>query len=522
MKKIIIIFLLLLFTSCTTNQTTMKESEKQDNTKPMFKNIRQPAVAGQFYLGEANSLKEQINKYLAEAETEKIDGQIKAIMVPHAGYDYSAPVAAYSYKQLEGRQINTAIIISNSHSAYFNGVAVDESDAWQTPLGTVAVDKDLAAKIVQVDEAISFNSKVHANDHTLEVQLPFLQIVIDGNFKIVPILFGNTKDDSYQKLAKALADNLGKNDIVIISTDMSHYPSHEDANRIDQKTLEMIKTADVAKLESHITDIEIQNVPEEQTVICGVDGVKTVMEIYNLLGWDEIRILKYANSGDVAIGDKSSVVGYGAVAFTSPPAHLLSKERGAKEEGVEINLLNKEQQKELLHIAKITVENYVKDKKTPEFTVSDERLQRKEGAFVTLHKDGQLRGCIGQIVPSEKPLWQVVRDMAMVACSEDYRFNPVSEKELDKIDYEVSVLSVPASIDNWQNVELGKHGVIVRKGLRGGVFLPQVAAETGWTREEFLGQLCSQKAGLPSDCYKDKDINLEVFTAQVFSENDIE
>ena len=185
-------------------------------------------------------------------------------------------------------------------------------------------------------------------------------------------------------------------------------------------------------------------------------------------------------------------------------------------------LLNKNQQKELLDIARQTVENYVREGKIPEFEIKDERLKRKEGAFVTLHKGKELRGCIGQIIPSGAPLWKVVRDMAIAACSEDYRFNLVAENELDKIDYEISVLSVPEKIDNWKNIELGKHGVIVEKGSRGGVFLPQVATETGWDLEEFLSQLCSQKAGLNPDCYKnDKDIKLKVFTAQVFSENNI-
>ncbi|MDD5031837.1 MAG: AmmeMemoRadiSam system protein A [Patescibacteria group bacterium] len=184
--------------------------------------------------------------------------------------------------------------------------------------------------------------------------------------------------------------------------------------------------------------------------------------------------------------------------------------------------LNKNQKKELLEIAKKTVESYVREGKIPEFKIKDERLKRKESAFVTLHRDGQLRGCIGQIIPTDKPLWEVVRDMAIAAASEDYRFNSIAESELDKLDYEISVLSVPEEIDNWQNIKLGEHGVIVEKGKRSGVFLPQVATETGWNLEEFLSQLCSQKAGLPSDCYKKTgDVKLKVFTAQVFSEKDI-
>ncbi len=527
MKKALLLFtILFLLTACT------KQADKP--MEPTYQNIRQPAVAGQFYPAEANELKFEIEQYLAQVKDEKIDANIKAIIVPHAGYVYSAPVAACSFKQLQDRKINTAVIICNSHTTYFTGIAIDDNDAWQTPLGLVEVDKELANKLVESDKAIKFNSQVHGPDHTLEVQLPFLQTVISGDppsqelrrasFKIVPILFGNTHDESYKKLAKALADNLGADDIVVISTDMSHYPSYEDANKVDKKTLEMVKTADISKLEEHIAQVESQNIQGEQTVLCGIDGVKTAIEMYNLLDWDRIEILEYANSGDVAIGDKGGVVGYGAVVFVqsqTTPDPSLSKE-GDEISRTTNNVLNSKQKRELLNIAKQTVESFVQDGKVPEFDVSDERLLWKEGAFVTLHKNGELRGCIGQIVPTEKPLWQVVRDMAISACSEDHRFSPVSKKELAEIDYEISVLSAPEKINNWQDIELGKHGVIVRKEFRSGVFLPQVAADTGWSLEEFLSQLCWQKAGLSPDCYKDKEVELKVFTAQVFSQENVE
>ncbi len=180
------------------------------------------------------------------------------------------------------------------------------------------------------------------------------------------------------------------------------------------------------------------------------------------------------------------------------------------------NLLNDEQQKKLLNIAKEVVGSYIKTGSVPEFEITDERLNWKEGAFVTLKKDGKLRGCIGQIVPGDKPLWKVVQDMAIAAASEDNRFTPLNSDELNSLEYEISVLSAPQKINNWRDIELGKHGVIIKKGINGGVFLPQVADETGWSKEEFLSQLCYQKAGLPPDSYKDDGIEIKVFTAQVF------
>lgn len=499
MKKLIfLVLVLIILTACT----------KEQATNDMSKKIRPAVVAGQFYPAESGAITNKIQRYLKQAPEEKMADEIKALIVPHAGYDFSGLVAAYAFKQLEGKKINTAVIISNSHKAYFDGAAIDSSDAWQTPLGQVPIDKELADKLVQADSSIKYDSEVHASDHPIEVEVPFLQTVLAGDFKIVPIMFGNKYDNTYKKLAKALKDNLGENDVVIISTDMSHYPAYETANKIDKETLEKIKSGGVVELEKYVISVENSGVNNEQTVLCGIDAVKTVMELAQLAGWDKIEILKYANSGDVVgIGDKSQVVGYGAVAFAQ------SQNKNAVSANGELNM---DEQKMLLKIAKDTVESFVLIGQTPEFNITDERLMQKQGAFVTLNKDEQLRGCIGQIVPSGEPLWQVVRDMAVAACSEDGRFNPVSKNELSQIEYEVSVLSTPEPIDDWHKIELGKHGVIIKQGGRSGVFLPQVATETGWTLEEFLSELCWQKAGLAPTCYKDKNTQILTFTAQVF------
>lgn len=497
----------------------------------MPKNIRQPAVAGQFYPGDASRLELKIKQFL-EAATSSDDllphpdplletrrGGVKAIIVPHAGYDYSGPVAAYAYKKLSGKKVKTAVLIGNSHTTYFSGAAIDDSDSWQTPLGEIEVDKELRGKLVKADEFITTNGQPHEDEHSLEVQVPFLQTVLDSEFKIVPILFGNAGEDGYKKLAKALADNLGENDIVVISTDMSHYPSYANANKIDNETLNLIKAGSIQELVKYIDEMENAGVPNEQTLLCGIDAVNTVMEIANIKDWGR-EILKYANSGDSEIGTKDQVVGYGAVAFIqksdADDSGSGSSRRLAVSESSQDENLNNEQKTILMNIATSTIESYVRNGKTPEFTIADERLNVKQGAFVTLKKDGHLRGCIGQIIPGSDPLWQVIRDMAIAAATEDPRFSPVTKDELDKLEYEISVLSVPQAIDDWRKIEMGKHGVIIKSGWHSGVFLPQVATETGWSREEFLSQLCYQKAGLPVDCYKDKNLKLEVFTALVF------
>ncbi|MCX6795930.1 MAG: AmmeMemoRadiSam system protein B, partial [Candidatus Falkowbacteria bacterium] len=472
MKKIFFSFcLLLLLTGCVNNKIDNMALTNSKNKET--KNVRGALTAGQFYPADASELKTKINQYLAAttvvATTTADD--IGAIMVPHAGYDFSAPVAAYAYKAIAGKQVGTVIIICNSHAAFFPGIAVDNHDAWHTPLGDVAVDKELAKKLVNYDQIIQYNDQpFSASDQTIEVQLPFLQTVLAGDFKILPIYFGNAGSADYKKLAQALAANLGENDLVIASTDMSHYPSYQDANRIDPKTLALVQTADTEKLDEYINEVMSSRIAGEETLLCGEEGVKTVMEIYKLKKWSSIKILKYANSGDVPIGSKDSVVGYGAVIFVKGKTTVSS------------NLLNAEQQQQLQQIAKTAVETYVRTGQEANFTITDAQLNQPQGAFVTIRKNNELRGCIGQIITTKDPLWQVVRQMAIAAATEDSRFSPVNKDELNSLDYEVSVLSMPQPIDDWQKIELGKQGVIIKSGWHSGVFLPQVATETGWSR----------------------------------------
>jgi len=468
----------------------------------MAKDIRLPAAAGSFYPADRMILAEKIKQYLATASTTESGENVRAIMVPHAGYDYSGPVAAYAYKAITGRKIKTVVIIGSSHTSYFSGAAIDEHDIWRTPLGDVGVDKKMGEKLVKADKDIKFNSTVHDQDHIIEVQLPFLQTVLAEGFKILPIVLGNRQDESYKNLADALSPLLANDDLLVISSDMSHYPAYDDANRIDKKTLELVRGKDIGQLDDYVLKTIGLGVPGEQTLLCGLEAVKTGMELANKLNW-QAEILRYANSGDSSLGSKETVVGYGAVIFQLK----MGRE----------NSLDQKQKEILLKIARESVEEFVRTGKVKTFKINDERLNRPEGVFVTLNKNRQLRGCIGLIVSAGTPLWQNTRDMAIAAATTDNRFLPVSKDELPDLAYEISVLSLPQEIGDWKKIRLGVDGVIVSRGLNKGIFLPQVATETNWGLEEFLGQLCYQKAGLSPDCYKnDPGVKLEIFTAQVF------
>ncbi len=479
----------------------------KDMTNKSQKTIREPAAAGQFYPADPEELKSQLNGFLDKAEVIETKGDLLALIVPHAGYDYSGQVAADGFKQLAGKKIETVILIGNSHQEQFDGISVFNQGYFKTPLGEIEIDTDLAEKIMGESQKIFFKESTHRFEHSLEVELPFLQMVLGNNFKIIPFLFGNSQKEDYRVLAEAIAKHIGgKNVLLVASSDLSHYPSYEDAQKADARTIKAILSGQVAELEKTIEDLEKENIANVVTFACGIDAIKTIMLVAEEQGIDEIKLLKYANSGDVEIGDKSQVVGYAAIGFFGQRTTDLIE-------------LNKEEQEELLTIARSSVETFIKTGKLPEFNVQSPALNRNLGAFVTIKKNNQLRGCIGLFSPSNYPLYQVVSQMAVAAATQDSRFLPVSQEELPELKYEISVLSDLEKIDDWQKIELAKHGVEIKQGTKRGVFLPQVARENNWDLTTFLSQLCFQKAGLPADCYKDKETEISIFTAQIFEEN---
>ena len=508
----VVITLALCSLAFTFSLPGVKKENKEEN-------IRKAAVAGGFYPGDKATLEKYVDTLLLQAEPLKIEGSIRAIMVPHAGYVFSGPVAAYAYKELEGRDIRTVILIGNSHRHYFDGIALYAKGAFETPLGLVPVDETLAAKLLAADPAIADRPDIHEDDHVLEVQLPFLQRVLKS-FKIVPILFSGDSPDLARKLAGILSPLMNDKTLIVASTDMSHYPPYADAATADKKTLTAILTGKMEDLDATLQTLAAGRVPQAETFLCSPSGVRVAMLLAQSSGDPKPILLKYANSGDSPAGEKGRVVGYGAVAFVAAQSKVPSAPFPATEEKKitsEEKVLAPQEEKELLGIARSTVENYVKTRQIPEFSPASPALKQPLGTFVTLKENGQLRGCIGQFEPSE-PLYKIVQKMAVSAATQDPRFSPVSVSELDKLEYEISVLSPLRKIPSADKIILGKHGVTVSKGFHHGVFLPQVATETGWSKEEFLSELCSQKAGLPGDCWKDPDVNLEVFTAEVFSE----
>lgn len=507
----LIIFMPLFLFGCGQKQTADLVSQ----TKPAEKQVvRQPAVADQFYPVNPADLAEQINELLEKAKPAQIKGKIKVLLVPHAGYVYSGPVAAYGFKALQSQSIKRVILLGNSHQQYFAGAVIDGSDQWQTPLGLAEIDTQLRDALLKDEPLFKINSDVHQTEHSLEVELPFLQTVLT-DFKILPVLVSQLTDEQSEKISQALAKYLDEQTVLLVSTDLSHYPSYEQAKYADQKTIAAILTGQPAKLREATADLRAENIPNLATSLCGQEAVEIALTAFGQRG--PIQLLRYANSGDVAAGVKDQVVGYASIVF-------LEKE---KEVSADLEL-NRQQKAELLEIAKQSVENYVLEKKLLDFKTGDEVLNRPLGAFVTLKENGQLKGCIGRFSVSAEelaqnkdlniPLCQAVSQMAVAAAAEDPRFQPVQPGELSQLDYEISVLSPLRKISDWREIEIGKHGVYIRQGSQGGVFLPQVATENNWDLETFMNNLCEQKAGIARDAWKTGQAEIYIFTAEVFGD----
>jgi AmmeMemoRadiSam system protein A len=327
------------------------------------------------------------------------------------------------------------------------------------------------------------------------------------DFRIVLIAIGNQGFENCEILGKALYEVLKdkREYLLVASTDMSHYLPYEAANKIDRKTISFIKKFEPEGLYT-------ESSAESHRLMCGYGAVCATMMASKKLGADKVDVLKYANSGDTA-GDKSRVGGYLSAALVK--AEIKNSRQG------ETNMLDGAQRKKMLKLARDSITDYLKTGEVLSVKESDPVLNKELGAFVTLHKAGRLRGCIGNMI-GRGPFYLTVRDMAIAAATGDPRFGKVTIDEMEEIDLEISALSPLEKIEDPAMIEMGKHGVLVKNRYTSGVYLPQVATETGWNREEFMNSLCGHKAGMPRDAWKKGECDIYIFTAEVFGEGEKE
>ncbi|MFH0978410.1 MAG: AmmeMemoRadiSam system protein B [Candidatus Woesearchaeota archaeon] len=435
---------------------------------------RLPAVAGSWYPGDRNTLNKTVSDYLSKADNLGL-GTVKAIIVPHAGYEYSGQVAAFAFKQL-ANDYDNVIVLGTSHHFPLVGASTVNYTYYNTPLGNL--------KVNQIP-GIPVRNDVDKPEHSIEMELPFLQTIL-GSFELAPVIVGRVQPVDFVKTLEA---NIDERALLVVSVDMSHYHPYEEALKLDNSTINNILSLNANDIFSNEIDSPW--------------AVSTLLLLAKENGWTP-HLAKYANSGDVT-GDRSSVVGYSAIVFTEQTGFT------EQEHAFLLDLARKTLQSKL---AGGTLQTVDESKLSP-------ALLKEQGCFVTLNEKGRLRGCIGHILPQEA-LYKCVMDNALNAALHDSRFNPVAEDELKDIQIEISVLSIPQQLDFSGPEDLKsrlvplRDGVVLESGWQGATYLPQVWEDLP-DKEEFLSSLC-EKGGAVADCWKDDSTKVYTYQAEVFSE----
>ncbi|MBU2056060.1 MAG: AmmeMemoRadiSam system protein B [Proteobacteria bacterium] len=475
--------------------------------------IRPAAVAGRFYPESASALRLAVEKFMRDA-LPALAKEPLAIVVPHAGYIYSGQICADGYSQIRDRTYDTVVILGTNHTTpSLRKIALYPDGGFRTPLGTVPVDGEAVSALIAACPDCKPDRGPHLREHSLEVQIPFIQILFP-QAKIIPAIVGEADVGLCTRFGAALAKVLkGRRALIVASSDLSHYPSADDAAVVDRKTLEAITTLNPATLQTAVRSQMARRIPNLSTCACGEAPIMAAMAAAKALGAQGGRIVSYAHSGDIPVGERDRVVGYGAVVLGSGlekvPASAPTTSAAANWQ------LSPEDKKALLTLARETISRYLSTQTVPLPRGFSPAAMERRGIFVTLKKRGNLRGCIGRMIP-DRPLATLVGTIALQSAFEDSRFSPVTPRELPDLKIDISVLTPMKPIPGPAEIVVGRDGVLLQKGGRSAVFLPQVAPEQGWGRDEMLNHL-SQKAGLPAGAWRE-GAQFSTFQALVFGE----
>lgn len=511
---LIIVALLVFIFSKEGNKMEEKESTQE-------KIVRESAIAGIWYTANEKALAKEIDSYLSE---KKYDREVAGLIVPHAGYRFSGRVAAKAYSELKGQDIKRVIILAPSHYMPFSGASICNCTHYKTPLGEVRL-AEICQELVKDKELFHTYPEAHQREHSLEIQLPFLQRLL-RDFEIVPIIIGpNTLPKDAKEIADALKPLVNSKTLVIASSDFTHYgPQYgyvpfrdniqQNLKKLDNKAAEYI-------INKNLTGFN-EFIERTGATICGHIPISILISLMDNAKGETIA---YDTSGNI-IGDFTNSVSYYAIGF-------FKNSSDSEEE------LTQGIKKTLIRIARETLNKHVRGENVEspeqmlnrigkEMRLSDEEkdyLTSKKGCFVTLNKHSQLRGCIGTILPVEQ-LYKCIYENTFNAASRDTRFNPVGPEELEDIEIEISVLTVPKEIEYEDGEDLKnkleplRDGVILSKGFHKATYLPQVWEQLP-DKEEFLSRLCL-KAGLSQNAWKSGNLKIETYQAIVFEEKELE
>ena len=498
-KKLVHIILLFFWTGILSINTGISPVYAQK--------IRKPVYDGRFYPKNKKVLFAQINEYTKLAQKTPVflpEGKtLKALILPHAGYIYSGLTAAHSAFVLKGKQFDKVVIMGPDHRVGFLNCAVTDSAGYETPLGTVFLHADAKKLRKQYKSLFQTIPASDQQEHSIEVQIPFLQIYL-GRFKIIPIVMGRGDIRQYVTPIDNICDN---NTLIVVSSDLSHYLPYSEAVKKDHETIQMI------------LDLNAEKLSETNNRACGINPIQVLVQLARRHRWKPI-LLHYSNSGDTA-GTRDRVVGYAAIAFYENTTS--TRQKGPQQKGY--GQMDKEKGDVLLKLARKTIADKlgIKTDEPNELksSLSDDIFASRRGTFVTLKINDQLRGCIGNLEP-DKSIIEGVKDNAINAAFHDPRFPALSKQELKKVDIEVSLLTKPRELeykdadDLLNKLRVNIDGVIIQKGFYRATFLPQVWEQLP-DKKIFLEHLC-MKAGLPDDAWKKPGLKVMTYQVQYFEE----
>jgi len=480
---------------------------------------RVPYAAGRFYPDNAETLRHDLSVMFASCAESKGEFKVRAVVCPHAGYVFSGITAAKAYASIPSdTKYSRIFIIGSSHTMAFDGASVYGLGDYITPLGRVKVDREIAKKLKENYGPFRFPEDSHKLEHSLEVQMPFIQYHFKDMPAIVPIVIGTDNLGTIKEIADALRPYFTADNLFVISSDFSHYPPYNEAKLVDSLTAESIISKDPERFLSTLRENASKEIDGLVTSMCGWTSGLTLL--YLVSGSPDLVFKKiyYCNSGDSNYGAKNEVVGYNSLILIDQKSKA-SNQVNADKPGKDEVSFTREEKEQLFRIARNSISSFLNENRkyvVDSNTVPD-GLKNKMGAFVTLKIDGNLRGCIGRFI-SEEPLYEVVNEMAAASAFDDTRFEPLSKEEYKKISIEISVLGPLRKISDISEIVPGKHGIYIKKDFRSGTMLPQVLTENHWTIEQFLGYTSRDKAGLGWDGWKSAD--LYIYEAVVLEENE--
>ncbi len=490
-----------------------REAGSRESAEPAKKTVLRASLAGSWYSADPNALAAQFDELLRKADAKAVDNVI-ALILPHAGYQWSGQTAAFGIKASD-RTYKRIVVIGPSHrTAMEEMLSVPRATHYETPLGQIPLDTEFIGKLLKFPV---FQNLPHAFEYenSVEMELPLLQYRWKDS-KLVPIVAGQCSLQTISKAGQILRGLVDTDTLVVASSDFVHYGRQHRYVPFTENIPQRLKELDMGAYE-YIAKLDSEGFLEYRrktgATICGYIPIAVLL---SMLDKDtKASLANYATSGDLT-GDFSNSVSYLSVAFSGTWTNHPEVTPDATNPE-----LSPEDKKQLLTLARETIVYALKNRRVPEpselgVTISD-AMKRPRAAFVTLRKNSQLRGCIGDIYP-QRPLYRSVLFNAVHASINDRRFTPVTEKELKDISIEISTLTVPQPIDSSDQIRIGIDGVVLNKDGRSALYLPQVATEQGWNLDQTLTNL-SQKAGLPADAWKE-GASFLVFQAVVFGEEE--